>query len=126
MDELLDLVRAGAVFEEGHDSACVENNLLHSSRSRLRSSRRIFSADGSVFREPRRLRTNSGVSGWRTRRFSSSRKATCVPSRMAYLRRSFAGMTSWSLVVTVETSVFMGSPAGEKYTLDQHVSQLFL
>ena len=44
--------------------------------------------------------------------------------RMAYLRRSFAGMTSWPLVVTVEISVFMGSPAVEKYTLGKNVSQI--
>src|ERR1700688_5068473 len=110
MNEVFDFVRAGTVFEEGHDCAGVENNSLQRSRSRLRSSSRIFSADGSPFRDPRRLRTNSGVSGWRTRRFSSSTKATCVPSRMAYLRRSLAGMTSWPLVVTVESSVFMGDP----------------
>src|SRR5713226_7139536 len=97
---------------KGHHGAGVQNDTFHSSRSRLRSSCRIFMAEGSPLREPRRLRMNSGVSGWRTRRFSSSTKATCVPFRMAYLRRSLEGMTSWPLVVTVETSFFMEALLG--------------
>src|SRR5258708_28372898 len=45
---------------------------------------------------------------------------------MEYLRRSFAGMTSWPLVVMVETSVFMrapGSRIGDKYSDGLNVSQ---
>src|SRR5690348_834466 len=76
LDKVFDLVRAETVFEKGHDGAGVENDPLHSLRSRLRSARRIFRAERSPFREPRRLLTNSGVRGWRTRRFSSSTKAT--------------------------------------------------
>src|SRR5712664_3208954 len=59
------------------------------------------------------------------RRFSSSTKATCVPSLIEYLRRSFAGMTSWPLVVTVETSVFMRAPKRirDKYNGSVDVSQ---
>src|SRR6266849_5292459 len=113
-EEFLDVGGAGAILEKGHDSAGVENDSFHSSRSRLRSACRTFRADGSPLREPRRLRMNSGVRGWRTRRFSSSTKATCGPLRMAYLRRSLEGMTSWPLVVTVETSVFIRNPLGER------------
>jgi hypothetical protein len=109
-DQVFDFFGAGAVFEKGDEGAGVEDNTFHSSRSRFRSSRRYLRADGSPRSEPRRLRINSGVSGWRTRRFSSSRKATWVPFLMEYLRRSLEGMTSWPLVVTVETSVFMGAP----------------
>src|SRR5437667_3613614 len=110
LNQLLDFFCAGTVSRKSHDGAGVENDTLHSFRSRRRSSRRISGALESLPRQPRRLRINSGVSGWRMRRFSSSTKATCVPLRMEYLRRSFEGMTSWPLVVTVDTSFFMGTP----------------
>src|SRR5204863_6234275 len=109
-NEVLNLFRAGTVFEESHQGAGVEDDAFHSARPRLRSWRRVSRALESLPREPRRLRINSGVSGWRMRRFSSSTNATCVPALMAYLRRSLEGMTSWPLVVTFETSVFMWTP----------------
>src|SRR5260370_41902237 len=90
---------------------------------------RYLRGDGSPLSDPRRLRINSCVSGWRMRRFSSSTKATCVPFLIEYLRRSFEGMTSWPLVVTVETTVFMRTPRGRirnKYTDDENVSQVYL
>src|SRR5258708_40248918 len=92
--ESLDLDGTRASLKDGHYGAGVEHYSRHSCRSRRRSSRKTLEAEGSPLREPRRLRMNSGVSGWSTRRFFSSTKATCVPLRMAYLRRSFAGMTS--------------------------------
>src|SRR5260370_8203793 len=89
---------------------------------------RYLRGDGSPLSDPRRLRINSCVSGWRMRRFSSSTKATCVPFLIEYLRRSFEGMTNWPLVVTVETSVFMRTPESgglrEKDTECQKISQI--
>src|SRR5208283_1633928 len=109
-NQILDFAGPGPIFKERHKRASVEHDTLHSSRSRLRSSSRAFSADGSPLREPRRLRMNSGVRGCSTRRFSCSTKATWVPSLIEYLRRSLEGITSWPFVVTVETSVFMRTP----------------
>src|SRR5712692_4240445 len=129
LNELLDFFGSGTVSRKRHDGAGVENDALHSFRSRRRSSRRISGALESLPRQPRRLRINSGVSGWRMRRFSSSTKTTCVPFLMEYLRRSFEGMTSWPFVVTVETSVFIRTPTGRirnKYTDDGNVSQVHL
>ena len=63
LNQFLDLFGAGAIFKEGHERAGVENDALHRSRSRLRSSRRCLRAEGSPLREPRRPRMNSGVSG---------------------------------------------------------------
>src|SRR5712692_1964514 len=140
-NQILDLVGAGTVFEEGHQRAGVKHDTLHSSgrfmnsrrfrapqssRSRLRSSSRALRADGSPLSEPRRLRINAAVRGCNTKRFSCSRKATWVPSLIEYLRRSFEGMTSWPLVVTVETSVFMRAPwstTRDKYNEETVVSQ---
>src|SRR6266581_5310820 len=140
-NQILDLVRAGTVFKEGHQGAGVKDDTFHSSgrvmnsrrfrapqssRSRLRSSSRALRADGSPLSEPRRLRINAAVRGCNTKRFSCSRKATWVPSLIEYLRRSFEGMTSWPFVVTVETSVFMRTPSPripDKYAILDYVTQ---
>src|SRR5260370_33148534 len=90
---------------------------------------RYLRGDGSPLSDPRRLRINSCVSGWRMRRFSSSTKATCVPFLMEYLRRSFEGMTSCPFVVTVEPSVYIRTPTRRirnKYTEAGNVSQVML
>src|SRR5260370_3623494 len=120
-NQFLDLLSTGAVFEEGHERAGVEDSAFHSSdhvmvrgghssRSRFLSSRRALRADGSPLSDPRRLRMNSAERGCRISRFSCSRKAPWVPSFIEYLRRNFAAMTSLPFVVTVETSVFMRTP----------------
>src|SRR5258706_4752369 len=88
--EILDLDGARAILKEGHYGAGVEHYSLYSCRSRRRSSRKTLEAEGSPLREPRRLRMNSGVSGWSTRRVFSSTKATCGPFRIGYFRRSYA------------------------------------
>src|SRR5208283_538488 len=124
-NQILDFIRPRSIFKEGHQRAGIEDRALHNLRSRLRSSSRAFSADGSPLREPRRLRMNAAVRGCSTRRFSCSTKATWVPSLIEYLRRSLEGMTSWPFVVTVEISVFIQTPRHgirDKYSDSLYVS----
>jgi hypothetical protein len=41
-------------------------------------------------------------------RLASTTNATCVPSRMPYLRRRAEGITNWPLLVTVEKPTVSG------------------
>src|SRR5271169_329125 len=104
------LFSARTVLEKGNEGARVKHDSLHSWRSWRRPSFRNLRADGSPLREPRRLRIYSRVSGCKMSRVSSSIIATRVPLRIPYFRRSFEGITNWPLVVTVETTLFMGAP----------------
>src|SRR5258708_25427517 len=92
--EILDLDGTRAILKEGHYGAGVEHYSLHSCRSRRRSSRKTLEAEGSPLREPRRLRMNYGENGWSTTRVFSSTAATCMPSLLSSLRRSFSGLTT--------------------------------
>src|SRR5579871_215905 len=127
LDHFLDSRGPRTVMKKRQQSARIENDSFHSLRSRRRSSSRISSAPDSLPRQPRSELTNSGVSGCRMMRFSSSRKATWVPSRIEYFRRSFDGITSCPFVVTVETSVFIHFLRSQtllpKCTAEENVSQ---